>query len=230
MMDSKITGVLSVKRQLQLLTLPAHKQRRVLAEVGRELQKQTRKNIRTQRDIYGKAFTSRTKNASKAKKRRKLLRKMGKQLVQQTTSRKVTVSFKGPAASIAYKHHHGDKTVMTKARFKREQRKRGQGEAYYNEPATSEQAAVLIKQLGYRRPLGKRRVRVSQSWIKKNMTIGMAGAVIKSMREAKGLAARSGESWTVEIPARPFFAGTEAWVSQTTTEIIEQATIHQLAI
>ena len=147
---------------------------------------------------------------------------MGKQLTQRADGRKVTVTFKGKAAEIAHKHHYGHKQVMTKLRFKREMKRRGAGEGYYDDPATSEQAKVLVKQLGFKRRIGNREVRVSQRWIRQNMTIAHAGAVIKVMREAKGLAARSGGSWDVEIPARSFFAGTDTWVSQTVTEIFEQ--------
>ena len=226
MQQSRLDGVLPLKRQLQLLALPPAKKRRILGQVGRQLQKKTRANIRAQRDIYGRSFAKRTAKDRPAKQRRKLLRKMGRQLTQKTTDRQVEVGFKGIAGSIASQHHFGEKRTVTATAFKREMKKRRKGEEYFDKPATKEQAKVLVKQLGFR---SKKR-RYSQHWIRNNLTIGMAGAIIKKMRDEQGLPKRSNSSWIVETPARPFFGATTQVASAMAAEIIEQETVRQLAL
>lgn len=228
MTSASINGILSVQRQLDLLALPPQKRRRALGQIGREIKKHTRKNIRSQKDIYGRSFTARSDKAKAEKKRRKLLRRMGKKLTQRTEANEVTVSFKGKAASIAYKHHHGHTTTVTKERFQRERDQSGQS-VRADQSASTEQARVLIKDLGYRRPIGKNKTtRASQRWIKTNMTVWQAGVIIRSMRDAQGDTG-AGDSWTVEIPARAFFGGTRAWVSDTARDIIARATTEQLS-
>ena len=231
MQQSRLDGVLPLKRQLQLLALPAAKKRRILAQVGRQLQKKTRANIRAQRDIYGHAFAKRTAKDRPAKQRRKLLRKMGRKLTQKVTDRQVEVGFKGIAGSIATQHHFGEKRTVTAAGFKREMKKRERGRQYYDAPATKEQAYTLVKELGYKRSTrGGKKMRVSQKWIRSNMTIAHADMVVKQMREAKGLPKRSASSWLIKTPARAFFGATAQVASDMATEIFEQETIRQLAL
>jgi len=231
MQASRLDGVLPLKRQLQLLSLPPAKKRRVLALAGRKLQKMTRDNIRGQRDIYGKSFVKRTDKDRAAKRRRKLLRKMGRQLTQKATPKQVEVGFKGIAGHIAAKHQHGSSQKVTAQGFKYEMKKRERGRQYYDAPATKQQAYTLVKDLGYKRGTrGGKTMRVSHRWIRSNMTIAHAGMVIAQMREAKGLAKRSADTWLVKTPERAFFGATAQVASDMATELFEQETVRQLAL
>ena len=224
MLTAQLSGTVPLQQQLQLLALPEAKRRRLLANVGRQIQSETRANIRQQRDIYGKPFTKRSTTRNKKKRRRKLLAKMGKQLTQRATPQQVTIGFKGKAGEIAYKHHFGDSQRQTAQGYKRQMKQRRKGEGYYDNPATAEQAKVLVRQLGYKRPIkGGKPKRVSQAWIKRNLTIAQAGAIIKAMREEQGLPARSATSWQIVTPSRKFFATTDAEANQIVTKQLAKA-------
>ena len=229
MTSASIDGILPLQRQLEILMLSPRKRQRILSQVGREIQKNTRKNIRSQKDSVNRSFAKRSEKAKAEKKRRKLLRRMGKKLTQKATANEATVTFKGKAANIAYKHQYGHKYTVTKERFQREMNRGNGGSRNDAKPATSAQARELIKELGYRRPTkNNQTTRVSQRWIKQNMTIGQAGAIIRAMRDAQEGNSGSTDSWTVEIPARAFFGGTQQWVAQTMTEILARHTTEQI--
>lgn len=131
---------------------------------------------------------------------------MGKGLRYYPTPNGVKVTWaNGHKAKIASGQHDGFTEQYNAEKVAKEEKRRGGPD--YNAPATAGQARALIAE-GFRRYNGKfgkgkkkgqvRGQRVSQKWIRENMTLGHAGLVLSLMREKK-----SEKSWEVDVPARP---------------------------
>lgn len=161
----------------------------------------TRQRIKKQRTIRGERFTP-----SADGKDRKLLKKMGRGLRVRANQNSATVTWpNGLKARIAAGHQHGFTDHYTAARAAKEAKKRGEPD--YSAPATATQAYVLSV-IGYKRYRGKygggkkkgqaRGQRVSQKWIRENMTVGQAGLIYRLMTDKE-----AENAWNVEVPARP---------------------------
>lgn len=190
-------GKLPLLAQLETLSLPRREKARVTREMGRQVQRAARKNVRQQRTIDGQTMPPRAGNRNRRKVLRKITRKLGVQMMSATTAK---VTWKNSVtAQIADRHQRGvpEKWTANKA-------KKIYGQPDYSAPASRAQAKSLIAE-GYKRPVKKKRgsgvayKRVSQKWIRENMTQGQAGVVLRSMRDAKRKRA-----WTVTVPERPF--------------------------
>lgn len=194
--DSKLS------RQLKALSLPANKRKLLHKRIGREVIKTARQNIQQQKTVEGKSFAPR-KNGKRAKMLRRIAR--GGNLKIFSGANKVTVTWPNSLiGKVARAQQDGFEDKYTAERMKKEH-----GQPDYGAPATSEQAKALLKS-GFRLNAGKfksgknkgatKTRRVSQAWVKENMTIGQAGIVLRLLRNKA-----SENSWIVKNAARPFF-------------------------
>nr|VFK16701.1 MAG: phage virion morphogenesis (putative tail completion) protein [Candidatus Kentron sp. LFY] len=204
-------GRLILLAQLRALTLPPATRRRVMARIGREIKKRTRANVRAQADIHGKAFVPR-----KRRRRRKMLAGLVKELMQRATPEEVTVGFRrGRTGVIAAQHQYGhEKTVRARRNLRN---CRADDKAKPSALATKHQARTLIKDLGYRRSTGSgKKRRVSQRWIRENVTACQAGLLIRMLRDEEPK-----DSWVTKLPQREFFGSEPKWIGQKAAEIID---------
>lgn len=199
-------GRLRLKEQLDVLALPPVKRKKLVRRMAQDVRRDARQNIRKQKTVSGQAMEPRARKRRKAKMMRGLGRQMEAFAKGDNTG---VVSWKdGKTAAIAATHHHG-KTV----RINSSSHKRAAGTPDYHGDATRAQAKALLAE-GYRHPVkgknGKRRLkRVSQKWIRENMTIGQAGLILRTLRDQE-----SKKSWTVKVPARPVLGADPADTEQ----------------
>jgi len=197
---------LRISEQLALLHLSPARRRRLLNQVGRQLIKQTRANLKGQHGPNGSVWEPRKQG------RRKMLSKMAKGLEAKTNSEQTTVGWRNDLKSrIAYRHQHGGVETYTANRAKREHKRTSP-----DEPATKHQAR-LLRQLGYTIAAGKRGTRQrtpGMSWIQQNMTSGQAGEALRVLiagkRDAKNA---SKQRWDITTTARPFLGATQQQVT-----------------
>ncbi len=200
MITVKNTGGARLVKQLAALNLPANRRKAWHGKMGRAVIRAAKKNIKQQRQVNGQKFAP-------GKDGQKLLKRMarGKNLKVYAGANKATVTWPNSlTGKIARAHQEGQKEQYNGARMEKER-----GQPDYDAPATQDQAKALIK-AGYKLNKGKYKSgknkgntksrRVSQSWIKENMTLGQAGLILRMLRDEPGKA-----SWTTEIPAREFF-------------------------
>lgn len=188
-------------RQMKALQQPPQVRKRFMSDTGREVVKNTRGRIRRQTKLGGGSFAP-----SADGKNRKLLKNMGKGLRYYPTPNGVKVTWpNGQKAKIARGQHDGFTEHYTASRAAKEGKRRG--EPGYDAPATAAQARELAG-FGYKRYAGKygsgkkkgqvRTQRVSQKWIRENMTVGQAGRIYRYLRNDEGI-----KDWDLIVPARP---------------------------
>ena len=194
-------GRLKLREQLDILALPPKQKRKLVRMMATDVRKQARQNIRQQRTVSGSPMAPRKDTRNK----RKLLRRMGKPMVIfNKSNHEAVVGFKGNKAGvIASKHQHGTSERMTATKAEKRA-----GTPDYKDRADRKQAKSLIQE-GYRLPVpgknGRTKLkRVSQKWIRENMSCGQAGLILRMMRNEK-----SKQSWTMTTPARPFLGADE---------------------
>ncbi len=209
-MSTKVSksGDLRLKNQIALMKLPAAKRKRLLARVGRKVRVKSRKRLREQNDLDGKAFEKRS-----GKSKRKMFRGMSKRIAVYSSPEKVDVTFTNAATGrIAKAHQDGIDEVMTSAKI---QRLKGQPD--YNAPATRKQAKSL-REAGYkiRKKKGKGWKQPSLKHITETMTIGQAGLVLRVLRDEA-----SKKSWTIPTPKRSFLGASERDVGELVDEVLE---------
>lgn len=201
--DKKST--LRLLDQIEVLSMKPVKRRRLLRQIGKHIRIDTRQNIKRQRTVTGRSMEPRAK-----KKRRRMFRKMAKGMVTRIKNdHQAQITWKQPGqARLAFRHHHGISENYTASKAARVN-----GTPDYTKPATPAQAKALAKE-GYRRPVARKRgkggailKRVSQKWIRENMTIGQAGLILRLMRTGT----REGkQSWVIKLPERPILGATPA--------------------
>ena len=205
-------GASLLEAQLQLLMLPPKRRKRAMAQMGREVVKQSRKNVRSQRDVSGKAFADRHKKRSRKGKMLSGFVK-GRNIRQKASSDKVTIGFKNDAMGrMANAHQTGQKQIV-KAQKMSEKAK----SEWEKSPATRAQAKAL-NQLGFRVEMkgGKKR-KVSQAWIMENLTkLQALGIIFKLNEEREGK-----QSWQVNLPAREFFSNDARWVEAMAVRVVK---------
>lgn len=205
------SGTASLEAELKLLTLSDNRRKRAMAQIGREVKKQTRKNVRNQTSTQGKGFSSRKKKRTRKGKMLSGFTR-GKNLQQTATSHHVEIGFRNNMmGKIAREHQEGSKTV-----FKAKPMTASQKKDWSEKPATRAQASTMNR-LGFRvEHKGGRKKRVSQAWIMKNLTrIQALGILYKLNNDRLGK-----QSWTIELPAREFFANDAAWVKEIATSVM----------
>lgn len=217
MLSIKTKGDLTLAQQIKALGLPPAKRASFHRKLGREVIKSARARIKEQRTITGEKFKPRAGD-----KKGRMLKKMarGSNIRAYTGPNKATVTWPNSlVGKIARAQQEGHTETYTAERMRREH-----GKPDYNAPATAEQAKALIK-AGYKRYVGKYRSgknkgkgkgrRVSQAWIKENMTLGQAGLILRMFRDD------GAQQWNVKIPARPFLGLSKNQTKQLGNEIIK---------
>lgn len=183
-----IRGMLEAEQQLQLLSLPASKRRRLLNNVGKRLRTRNNRRLNDQRNLDGSPFEKR-----KGTGNRKMLRGLGKRLqVSKVTANQAVLGWRQQrSARIAGEHQNGLPTTMTAARMRR------QGNTPdYAGSATRPQARALLRE-GYRVRDGRRWKRPSLSWILENLKSGQAGLILALL---EGQTKK--QSWKIVLPTR----------------------------
>lgn len=204
--DTDHRSRLRLNRQLDVLTMPPAERRRLLKKIGAGTRRDLRTNIRKQQTIAG----SRMEPRADARKRRKMFRGMAKNSITKLKSdHQAVVTWKNAGqAKVAYQHHHGIDEEFTATRAAKKY-----GEPDYQARCTAAQARALAKE-GYRRRVARKRgtgpailKRVSQKWIRENLSLGQAGLILRLMRTGS---AKGKQSWKIKVPERPILGATEA--------------------
>lgn len=203
--------VLNMQEKLAMLALPPKKRVWILKTLGRWETTNTRKRIRSQKDVNGRVL-----QPKKGKKKGKVLKRMAKGLtpyVRNANQLDLTWSNK-LTAKIAARHHLGQKQKMTK----RQMQKRW-GKPDYSAPCTKGQARKL-RELGYTVPRksGKGRKKPSLRELMATITHGQAGQLIRELSNQPNIT-----SWDIPLAERQILGSKEREVNRQLIKIFEQA-------
>jgi phage virion morphogenesis protein len=203
-----VVGLLDVQQSLEVLKLPAFKRKRIFGQTARKVRTQSRKRLREQKDLDGKAFTPRKHK----KNRKKMLRKIGGEMITVYNEFEGVVKFPSGVGGVAAAHQKGIDVTMTKDRVQKRK-----GEPDVNAPATKYQALAL-KRAGFKqRRAGERPFKPSIRWIRENLKVGQAGLILRLIRQEP-----EKKSWVIHLPSRPFLGATEAEISDMVQTILQQ--------
>ena len=159
-------GETALNAELKLFMLPKERRKRALGQMGREIKKQSRKNVKQQRSVNGEGFQERRK--ARTRKGQMLSGFVeGSNIRQRTRGLSVTVGFKNDMMGKMARAHQEGQTQNIKAKKMSAQQK----EDWRNEPATQAQANAILR-LGWatsRRRDGKRK-KISRQYIMENVT------------------------------------------------------------
>ncbi|MGB3222532.1 MAG: hypothetical protein WBB23_07005 [Desulforhopalus sp.] len=201
--DTDRRSRLRLSEQLEVLSMSPRRRRRFLKKIGSSTIRDTRQNARAQRTITGSRMEPRA-----SKKKRRMFRAMAKGMntrIKNDHSADVTWKNQGQAKT-AYRHHHGVPENFTASRAKKQY-----GVPDYKGKATPAQAKALNKE-GFRLRVARKRgqggailKKVSQKWIRDNLTIGKAGLILRLMRTESP---HGKQSWKIKVPARPILGAT----------------------
>lgn len=208
-----VVGLLSQRRQLQLLQMGPNRRRRLVARVTKQVVKDSKKRVREQVDLQGNHYSDRYR--PRTHNRRKMLSRLVKELkIIQADSDSATAGFRSPVAGrIAADQQQGKTTTVSASSFG------GRSADSYNKPSTRQQARALID-AGFKiRMNGKARKSPSIKYITEHYTLGQAGTALKRLRVWAGEATRT--SWRTVLPARSFLGATAAEVQQYIEQIYD---------
>lgn len=208
MLSLNIKNEVSFQAQLKLLELPSAKRKQLLRKIATQVRKDSRQRIQRQSDLDNSPFTGRKANRDGKTRKGKMLKNLAKakHLKIRAEANKAVIGYPNRlTGKIAKQHQQGHSERWTMRRYKRQQ-----GKPDYGAPATREQAKALLGEgFKIKRASGRGWKTPSIKWITNNLTIGKAGAVLRSMRDKK-----PAESWTIDLPAR-------AWLGSSKKENIE---------
>ncbi len=211
MITAQWQGLLSLYDELRYAQLTPIKKRRLNQKISRAVVKQTRKNVRGQKDLRGRKFKERHKKRSRRGKMLSGLVK-GNNIKQRITPDTTTIGF-GALGKRAWANQYGHSQTVTKQQQSR------LASSWKDKPATTEQAAAMIR-LGFRlEKKGGIKKRVSRKWIKDNLSRWQALGILYDLKNGTD---SSHDSWKTETPAREFFANDTDWVKQTAIDIARQ--------
>lgn len=199
-----IFGQLNIEKRLKLLQLPPAKRRQLLGGIGREIKRQSIRNLKAQRDVEGRPWAPRKRGND-----RKLLRRLARQVQANfVTPDFVEVGFKG---AVAYQQHEGTTQVMTGALMARQA---GSGA---DEPATRKQAKELRNENYRVRVKGSKKWRKpSLQWITQNLKQKQAGLILRILREQTPK-----KAWITTVPGRAFLGATNAQVGAFVNKVFD---------
>jgi phage virion morphogenesis protein len=217
-----------LKEDLKFLMMSLPKRKRLLHKVAKKIERDSRKRVQTQTDLQGRPFQKRWKKRSD---RRKMLSKLVKQtVITKNDGTSATIAFKGKSGFIAAKQQFGDEQTFSADELRRKtitgKKRTAENSARYAAQAfrlaTKRQASEL-RALGFRIKDGSGKFRqASKNWISSNLTVAQAGAIIRSMREKKGIVPH--DTWNTVLPARSFLGATDEEVAKYIKEIYEDIT------
>ena len=207
------SGETAFSAELKLMTLPKERRKRALGQMGREIKKQSRKNVKQQRSVNGKGFKGRRKERTRKGQMLSGFVK-GSNIRQRTRGLSVTVDFKNDMMGKMARVHQEGQTQTIKAKKMSAQQK----ENWRSEPATQAQANAILR-LGWgtsRRRDGKRK-KISRQYIMENLTkLQALGMLYELNNKRKGK-----QSWQVNLPAREFFSNDAKWVKQMAFDVVK---------
>ncbi len=215
-----LKGDLALRNQLKALGLTPKERLRYHRMLGRKVITHSRKRVRKQQGLSGTGWQQR--KFGRRKMLSKLMRSPNPALFVGYDKAKVTWK-NNRAGQVARRHQDGISETMTAQKAKKKN-----GTPDYQGPATAAQAKALIKE-GFKlyrgtKKSGKnkgqaRKRRVSQRWIRDNMTLGQAGLILREMRNKP-----SQQSWEIPTPERSFLGMTRQESSKAGQEILEKVT------
>lgn len=223
-----LIGAGRLKDDFAFLTMSLNKRKRLLRMVAKKVERDSRKRVRDQVDLQGRPYAKRWKKRSD---RRKMLSRLVKQTyIQSDDGTTATIRFRGKSGFIAAKQQHGYTETVHADEVRRrtingEVRTAANSARYAAQAfrlATKRQASEL-RALGFkaRNEAGKLRP-ASSGWIMANMTVARAGAIIRSMREKRGIVPH--DTWNTVLPARSFLGATDSEVTQYIKDIYNEMT------
>lgn len=195
-MNQNITGLEEIQQRLNSLT-PALRMR-ILRKLGNKITANSKKRITQQTDLRGSAFAPRS--AKSQKKKKKMLQGLKKLIkVQFINNARAIIGFSGKRViKTAQEQQYGKTRVVTAAQNAHA------SNSTAHDKAKLKQAKQLLK-LGYKAHINGKLRKPSLKWIVENLTVGQAGAIIRSMRTTPPKT-----SWEVVLPARSFLGITDA--------------------
>lgn len=205
-------GESALAAELKLLSLPREKRKRALGQIGREVKKQARKNVRNQRNTRGQAFQERRKQRAREGEMLSGFVK-GSNIRQKSKEMSVTVGFKNDVMGKMAAAHQEGQTQTIRAKPMSVKQKND----WRNEPASQAQANAILR-LGWstsRRRDGKRK-KISRKYIMENLTKLQALGLLHELNGKR----QGKKSWQTKLPAREFFPNDAQWVKQMAHDVI----------
>lgn len=193
-----VFGNLDVERRMAVMQLPPRKRRQLLGGIGREIKRQSVRNLRAAKGVDGTPWESRKRGPG-----RKLLKRLNRQVKANfTTPDFVEVGFHG---GVAYQQHEGFTKVMNAAAVQQETD--GKDE---KEKATRRQAKALRDEGFKIRVKGTKKWRKpSLSWIETNLHKKQAGLILRTLRKEVPK-----KSWKTTIPSRTFLGASQPQIDR----------------
>lgn len=209
-------GLLGIREQLALLSLPPQLRRRLLNNVSKRVRTMSRKRIRAQQNLDGSSFAAR-KSDGKGKK--KMEAGLGKlmQVTSVTPDQAVLGWRNGLTGWIAAQQHYGVSERRTAAQMRRWNR-------VPEGVAATEKQAKRLRRLGFRsRQAGKKRLtRPSVAWIQEHINYAQAGLLIRILDEQQG-ETTGAQSWEITLPKRQFLGvSTDRDTSLLVNQVLQQ--------
>ncbi|WP_028681549.1 virion morphogenesis protein [Pseudomonas chlororaphis] len=208
-------GLLSVRDQLALLSLPPRLRRRLLNNASKRVRTIGRKRVRDQRNLDGSPFEARKGSAKGKKKMEAGLAKLLQ--VTNLTPDEAELSWRNALTRwIATQQHNGISERRTAAQMRR-WNKTAPGLA-----ATDKQAKRL-RRLGFRvRQAGKKTLaRPSVAWIQEHVNYAQAGLLIRILDDERN-ESTGAQSWEIALPKRQFLGVSNEETSQLLHQLLQQ--------
>ena len=188
-------GLLGVREQLALLSLPPQLRRRLLNNVTKRVRTMNRKKIRDQQNLDGSPYAAR-KGPSKGKK--KMEAGLGKLLeVTRLSPEEAELGWRNALTRwVAAQQHNGVTERRTAAQMRRWNR-------VAPGVACTEKQAKRLRRLGFKtRQKGKKSpTRPSVAWIQEHVNYAKAGLLIRILNDEK-TETSGAQSWDITLPKR----------------------------
>lgn len=202
MITINLENYTSVQQQLAMLQLTPAKTRRLLINVSRQVVSDNKKRVREQALADGGIFQARSPKTTGKKRNKKMLVKLGQRLqFRNVTDAEVLIGWQNNLTGyIAGTQQTGQRKTANRTSLQNSATNRN-----LSEPATQTQAKALLA-AGYKIPRGNNRgyKTPTLTWIKSNLTVGRAGAILIALRGA------GKQQWDIVLPARPAFGIADA--------------------
>ncbi|WJV21664.1 MULTISPECIES: phage virion morphogenesis protein [Pseudomonas] len=208
-------GLLSVRDQLDLLSLPPKLRRRLLNNVSKRARSMGRKRVRDQVNLDGTPFAPR-KGSSKGKKKMEAgLAKLMQ--VTSLTPDQAELGWRNALTRwVATQQHNGVSERRTAAQMRR----------WNKTPpglAATEKQAKRLRRLGFRvRQAGKKTLtRPSVAWIQEHVNYAKAGLLIRILDNERS-ESTGAQSWEITLPKRQFLGVSDLEASQLLHQVLQQ--------
>jgi phage virion morphogenesis protein len=223
---AEVVGQQEFRRTLGLLILAPLRRKRLMARVAKKVIQDSKRRVREQRDLDGNPYKERKRKRTHA--RRKMLSRLVKELkVIEANAEGATVGFYKPSSGriAAIQQHGSTETINMRSRARRTlngSRVSAANSAAFSAAAFAQatnRQALELRALGFKAKVNGRTKTAGLSWIKSNMTVAKAGAIIRSMREKQGISRNI--SWITHLTARSFLGATAAEIQQYIEQIYD---------